>query len=154
MGSIESRIHEALDKKLANIGYSLVSVKYARENKENYLHLTIDKDDDMSLDDIVMVSDLISPILDIEDIIKDKYILDISSLGAEKPIALNKIDKYIGKYLNIHLSHPYKGMNNILATLIKVDETNVEMEYKEKTRTIKVVLERKYIDRINLAIKF
>jgi len=28
------------------------------------------------------------------------------------------------------------------------------MEFKEKTRTIKVELERKYIDKVNLAIKF
>jgi len=154
MNTIESKVNDLLKSKLDTLGYNLISIKYQKESGENYLKITIDKDDDITLDEIVHLSDLISPLLDVSDIIKDKYILDISSLGIEKEINLNKLDKYLNKYLDIHLSHPYKGENNIIGTLIKIDKTNVTMKIQEKSRFKEITLERKYIDKIHLAIKF
>ncbi len=154
MNTIESKLHDLLVSKLTTLGYDLVSIRYLKENNENYLKITVDKDDDISLDEIVYLSDLISPILDVSDVIRDKYILDISSLGAEKEIKLDRLDKYVNKYLNIHLSHPYKGENNIIGTLIKIDKTNVTMKVQEKSRFKEIILERKYIDKVHLAIKF
>lgn len=154
MNTIEEKTYQLLVTKINELGYKLISVSYQREGRDNYLRITIDKDDDIALDDIVNISNLISPILDVSEIISDKYILDVSSLGAEKEIDINKLDKYVGKYLNIHLTHPYKGLNNLIGTLTFIDSVNVQMEYKEKTRTVKVVLERKYIDKAHLAIKF
>jgi len=154
MNTIESKVHDLLICKLNTLGYDLVSVKYQKESGENYLKITIDKEDNITLDEIVHLSDLISPLLDVSDIIKDKYILDISSLGIEKEINLSKLDKYLNKYLDIHLSHPYKGENNIIGTLINIDKTNVTMKIQVKSRIKEITLERKYIDKVHLAIKF
>lgn len=154
MNTLEGKVCELLSKKLTNLGYELVNVRYQKESGENYLKIIVDKDEDISLDDIVKLSDLISPLLDASDIINDKYILDISSLGAEKEIKPAKLDKYVNKYLDIHLSHPYKGLNNIIGTLLKVDSNNVVMLVQEKARKKEIVLERKYIDKVHLAIKF
>jgi len=154
MNIIESKVHNLLNKKLNELGYEIISIKYLRENKEFYLKITVDRDGDISLDQIVSISDLISPLLDASDIIKDKYILDISSLGAEKEIKVEKLDKYVNSYLNIHLSNPYKGLNNLIGTLVAIDNTNATIEYKEKTRTIRAIVNRKYIDKAHLAIKF
>ena len=154
MNTLESKVYELLKSKLTSLGYELVNVRYQKESGENYLKVIVDKDEDISLDDIVKLSDLISPLLDANDVINDKYILDISSLGAEKEIKLNKLDKYIHMYVDIHLSHPYKGLNNIKGTLLKVDSNNVTMLYQEKARKKEIILERKYIDKAHLAIKF
>lgn len=154
MSVIEEKIYQLLVKKINELGFQLINVSYKKEDRGNYLRISIDRDSDIALDDIVNVSNLISPILDVSEIINDKYILDVSSLGAEKEIDVTKLDKYVNKYLNVHLTCPYKGLNNIIGTLTAVDNANVWMEYKEKTRTIKVVLERKNIDKAHLAIKF
>ncbi|MCQ2796157.1 MAG: ribosome maturation factor RimP [Bacilli bacterium] len=154
MNTLEGKVYELLSKKLTNLGYELVNVHYQKESGENYLRIIVDKDENISLDDIVKLSDLISPLLDASDIINDKYILDISSLGAEKEIKPTKLDKYVNKYLDIHLSHPYKGLNNIIGTLLKVDSNNVVMLVQEKARKKEIILERKYIDKVHLAIKF
>lgn len=154
MNTLEQKVYDLLSQKLASLDYELVKVQYLKENGDNYLKIIVDKDEDVSLDDIVKLSDLISPLLDATDVINDKYILDISSLGAEKEIKLTKLDKYIDKYLDIHLSHPYKGLNNIVGTLLKVDSNNVVVLYQEKARKKEIILERKYIDKVHLAIKF
>lgn len=154
MNILEKKVYDLLSQKLTSLDYELVKVQYLKENGDNYLKIVVDKDEDVSLDDIVKLSDLISPLLDATDVINDKYILDISSLGAEKEIKLNKLDKYVNKYLDIHLSHPYKGLNNIVGTLLKVDSNNVVVLYQEKARKKEIILERKYIDKVHLAIKF
>lgn len=154
MNTLEGKVYELLSKKLVNLGYELVNVRYLKESGENYLKIIVDKDEDVSLDDIVKLSDLISPLLDASDVINDKYILDISSLGAEKEIKPEKLSKYVNKYLEIHLTHPYKGLNNITGTLLKVDSDNVVMLVIDKARKKEILLERKYIDKAHLAIKF
>ena len=104
-------IKEGIEKKLAEISYTLYSIKSYNNKGGSVLEIIVDRDENIDLDDIVEVSNYLSPYLD--EIITDDnpYTLDVSSLGAEKPIDLLKLDKYVGKYVNLHLSHPYKGEN-------------------------------------------
>lgn len=154
MNHIESAVTSLLKGKLSSLGYTLVKVHYQKENGEYYLHIVIDKDEDISLDMIVSVSDLISPLLDASDIITDPYILDVTSLGAEKAIEVSKLDHYLNRYLNVHLSHPYKGLNNIVGTLLEVKKESVTMLVQEKAKKKAITLVRNDIDKVNLAIKF
>ena len=114
----------------------------------------IDRDSPISLDDIVAISNIINPILDESDPIKSPYTLDVSSLGAEKPLSLDKLEKYVGNYVNFHLSHPYKGLNTLEGTLLEANENEVTLGIKNKTRVQKVILKRDTIDKARLAIEF
>jgi len=152
--SVESTVLSLIKEPILKLGYTDVSVSYKKESGAFYLRVTLDKDDVISLDDIVLVNDLISPILDEADVISNEYILDVTSLGAEKPISIDRLDKYVTKYVNIHLSHPYKGENILEGTLIAVSNGTVTIELRDKARKFNVELPRKDIDKARLAIKF
>lgn len=152
--SIETSVLTLVEKPILSLGYTKVYVSYKREQGTNILRVTIDKDDVVSLDDIVKVNDLISPMLDEADLIKGEYMLDVTSLGAEKPIEVEHLDHYIGKYINIHLSNPYKGENILEGTLISVNDGMVTISYKIKTRLVNANIPHKDIDKARLAIKF
>ncbi len=154
MGRIEDNVRSLIESKINNLGYLLVNIHYFKENGDNYLRITVDKDSDISLDDIVYLSDLISPLLDANDVINDKYILDITSLGVEKEIMVCKLPNYLNKYLNVHLSHPFKGLNNIIGTLIKVDTDSILMEINDKGKKRIIALNKEHVDKVHLAIKF
>ena len=77
--SIESKIRELLEEKIKENGYVLDEVVYEEENGVNFLRLIIDKNDIITVDDCVVVSNLVNPILDEVDPIEDKYILDVCS---------------------------------------------------------------------------
>lgn len=77
--SIESKIRELLEEKIKESGYILDEVVYEEENGVNFLRLIIDKNDIITVDDCVVVSNLVNPILDEVDPIEDKYILDVCS---------------------------------------------------------------------------
>ncbi len=147
-------IKDKVKAKLSEISYDLYSIKSYNERGGSILEIVVDRDENIDLDDIVEVSNTLSSLLD-ELIIDDTpYTLDVSSLGAEKPIALEKLDKYQGKYVNVHLSHPFKGENTLEGDLKEVNDEFVVLAFKVKTRTVEAKVNRKDIDRARLAIKF
>jgi len=73
---IESLIKEPIEEK----GYILDSVEYVKENGTYFLRIIIDKENEyITVNDCVEVNNLIDPILDEVDFIKDSYIVDICS---------------------------------------------------------------------------
>lgn len=143
-----------LEPVLEKEGYTLAEADLSRDSGGLTLHVYIDRDSPISLDDIVSVSDIINPLLDEADPISSAYTLDVSSLGAEKPIKLEKLENYAGNYVNFHLSHPYKGENILEGDLLEVSLEEVVLGIKEKTRNKKITIKRETIDKARLAIKF
>ena len=153
--TLENAVKNLIESPLKDLGYSEVDVKFVREFGTNYLRVMVDKEDEViDLDEIMKVNDLISPMLDKADLIKTNYVLDVTTFGAEKKIKVEALEKYVGKYVNVHLTNPYKGLNIIEGTLESVDKEKVVISFKEKTRLIKCELERNTIDKARLAIKF
>ena len=153
--TLESTVLNLIEKPIKALGYTEVDVKFVREFGTNYLRVMVDKDDEViDLDQIMKVNDVVSPLLDEADLIKSNYVLDVTTFGAEKPIEVARLEKYVGRYINIHLTNPYKGLNIIEGTLESVDNDIVVISYKEKTRLIKCEIVRNTIDKARLAIKF
>lgn len=149
------KIKIEIEELLKEDGYYLYSLNYKKIKKDNVLEIIVDKDTDISLDDITLISNKISLKLDsLTENEDSSYILDVSSLGIEKPIKLNKIDSYLNKYIWIHLSHPYEGKNILEGDLIEVSDEEIILAIKIKSRIKKVKLLKKNIDKARLAIKF
>ncbi len=147
-------IKSEVEKLLDNKGYVLYSLKELNSKKGLTLEIIVDRIEPINLDDIVTLSNDISILLDEIDKTETPYTLDVSSLGAEKPIKISDISKYVGKYIAIHITHPFKGLNNLEGDLISVKDDTLSLDYKEKTRTIHATIPLKDIDKCNLAIKF
>lgn len=153
METIED-IKKIVDELLKSLGYSLYSFKYNEGKKSGTLEIIVDRDDDINIDDITDVSTKISDLLDAHEFNNVPYTLDISSLGIEKPIEVSKIDKYLNKYINVHLTNPYKGENTLEGYLVNVSDEYITIEYKIKTRTVVAVIKKDTVDKARLAIKF
>lgn len=152
--NIDKKLKDALEAKINELGYDLYDLSYKKENKENFLQVIIDKDEIITIDDIEIVSNAVSELLDKLDPIEENYYLDVSSLGAEKPLDVSKLEKYVDKYIAIHLTNPYKGENNLEGTLVCVDKEKITLKIRIKSRLKDVELNRKEIDKARLAIKF
>ncbi|MCR5491534.1 MAG: ribosome maturation factor RimP [Bacilli bacterium] len=153
MTDIENEIRNLLEKPLADLGYEIYEISF-RQGKQATLSIVVDRSEPIGLDDIVSVSEAISPILDEHDPIEGAYTLDVSSSGAEKRIALEKLDQYLGRYVNLHLTHPYKGENYLEGTLLKLSEEEAVLLIKDKSRKKEISFPRGDIDKARLAIEF
>ena len=150
MSETENTLVELLQPRINELGYDLYDLSF----KGGSLQIVIDRKEPISLDEVVSVSETVSAILDEADPIEGAYTLDLSSAGAEKRIALDKLEDYVGSYLAIHLSHPYKGENDLQGTLISLTPETIDLEIAVKARKQIIQLNRADVEKARLAIKF
>ena len=61
---------------------------------------------------------------------------------------------YVNSYVNVHLTNPINGENIYEGDLVAVNEDNILLSYRQKTRTKTVDIQKSNISKIRLAIKF
>lgn len=147
-------VKEEVKQFINSYGYDLCSFNYIKKHKENILEIVVDRDDDISMNDIVDISNKISEFLDNHDFTDDSYNLDVSSLGAEKPLDIAKLDKYLNRYIYVHIINPIDGLNSYEGDLINVNENEITLKYRIKTRYKEVNISKNNIDKCRFAIKF
>jgi ribosome maturation factor RimP len=76
---MEDKIRNLLQQAIMDAGYILDEVKYYKEGSVNTLMLVIDKDGIVDINDCVNINNIVNPILDDSDPIKDSYVLDVCS---------------------------------------------------------------------------
>lgn len=74
-----AEIKKAIEPVIKDKGYILDSLNYEKEESINSLVVVIDKEGIIDVEDCVMVSNLINPILDEIDLIEESYVLDVCS---------------------------------------------------------------------------
>lgn len=76
---IEDKVRELIEGVIKENNYILDEVIYEKEDGIYFLRIVIDKKGLVDVDDCVNVTNLINPILDENDIIKESYMLDVCS---------------------------------------------------------------------------
>ena len=128
----------------------LVDIEYVRE-KEWYLRVYIDKPGGIEIDDCQYVSEKLTKLLDEKDPIKDKYYLEVSSPGIDRPLKKDKdFIRAYGKKVDLLFFTPWNGSKAIEAILVAHDADNVTLSYNEQS----VIIERKLIASIRPHIDF
>ncbi|MGM9873726.1 MAG: ribosome maturation factor RimP [Bacilli bacterium] len=145
-----------LKDKINNLSYEMVEAKFQREKGDNYLHIIVDRVEPINMDDIVLLTNNLNEYIDNELDIEElpPFIMDICSLGAEKPIKIENIDNYIGRFIHVHLQNPISGENIYEGDLIETNEEEITITYKIKTRIKTLKIQKSNILKIRLAIKF
>lgn len=145
---------EALEKKINELGYDLISINRKIEKGDVIISIVVDRVDPIDMDSIVSLSNELSSYIDSIDESNEKYFLDISSLGAEKPLKIESLKDYVGRYVNVHIVNPIEGENIFEGDLLEVNEDSITLSYRIKTRVKQVVILLSNIYKIRLAIKF
>lgn len=81
---ITPALEEKLAKYIQSCGCELYDIVMTKEFNQDVLRIFITSKEGISLDKCQEVSQLISPLLDVEDPISSKYILEVSSPGIER----------------------------------------------------------------------
>ena len=141
MSKIEEKVEQLLQKRIEEIGYELYDVEYAKEGKDYYLRIFIDKPEGINLEDCEKVNNEINDLLDQADYIKDQYFLEVSSPGIERVL---KKEKHLKQNLE----------NEVHVKLFQKDE-NGSKEYQGILKEVKeneIILEDgTKIERKNIA---
>ena len=147
-------IKNEIENLLKNEGYELAEFDFSKVGNDMILHIEIDKESSISMDDIVEVSGKISELLDVIDKSTDAYMLDVSSAGIEKKIKIEDLKNKINEYVSLELIEPVKGTNEIIGTIIDANEDEITVSYYLKGAPKKSVINLKNISIARKAIKF
>ncbi len=133
----EQRVAEIAEKLIASLGMELVEIESRREGRSEVLCLYVDKPGGVNLDDCADVSRELSLILDVEDVVPGRYLLEVSSPGLNRPLKKEAdYHRYIGRLAKIRTRLPTpddKGnmRKTFLGELLGLEDGVVRMKLKE-----------------------
>ena len=107
MATLEQNLQEMLQGAVEDLGCELWGIECQRTGRFMTVRLFIDKEGGVTVDDCADVSRQVSAIFDVEDPIADKYNLEVSSPGLDRPLfTLPQFERYIGQDIAVHLRIP------------------------------------------------
>ena len=138
-----SRVKKSLKEFVEEKGMKLFEVTYHKKDAT----LSVLLDEKLNMDELEKISQEISDHLDRFD---DNYLLDVSTVGVERPIRNEEeLLEAIGAYIYVKTKErEYYG------TLKSFEEGTLLLETKEKNRTKDVSVDYSQIKRIRYAVQF
>ncbi|MBQ9697428.1 MAG: ribosome maturation factor RimP [Acidaminococcaceae bacterium] len=135
---------------------TLADVEYVRE-KDWYLRVFIDKPEGIDIDDCQFISEKLAEVLDEKDPIKEKYYLEVSSPGIDRPLKKDRdFAANYGKKVDIQFYSPFEGNKELTATLLSHTDAEIQVKkiVKGKEEKNPVTIERNLIAIIRPHIDF
>jgi ribosome maturation factor RimP len=135
--SIKEKIEKLVLPILERMGYILWGCQCLLSQKQPLIRIYIDKPEGILIDDCEKVSQAISAVFDVEDVIAEHYRLEISSPGLPKPLFYSwQFQNYIGKPVKLKLIRVIDGHRWVNGLIQSVKDQIIEIEMADKVYPI------------------
>lgn len=149
--SITEQVADLVEPALEDMDFELVDVEYSSWYGKWVLRLYIDKEEGVTLDDCARVSREIGDLIDVKEIIIQKYVLEVSSPGLDRPLKKEKdLERAIGKKIKVKTVATLKGRRNYTGFLRNFQEGILYMELESGP----IELPWREVDKANLVYEF
>jgi len=115
---VKEKIWQLAQPVVTSEGMELIHVECLKMYTRWIVRLFLDKDGGVTIDDCTSISNQLGDLLDIQDMIKGTYTLEVSSPGFDRPISRDQdFIKYQGFKVNIKTGIKIEGIKNFRGTL-------------------------------------
>ncbi|MCB1667621.1 MAG: ribosome maturation factor RimP [Porticoccaceae bacterium] len=127
MATRQEELRVLIEPAVIALGCQLWGLEYLMQGKQALLRVYIDRSDSgVSVEDCERVSRQASSLLDVEDLIKSEYTLEVSSPGLDRPLyTLAQFEQYVGEDVSLKLRFPYEGRRKYKGRLSGVEGEDV-----------------------------
>ena len=134
--AIDRRLAEILIPVIEDLGFELVRVRL-QGGKTATLQIMADRPEGgINVDDCAEISTMVSATLDVEDPIEDKYNLEVSSPGIDRPLTrLKDFGTFEGYEARLDLNQAIDGRKKFKGVLAGVEGTEVLINIEDKGQT-------------------
>ena len=133
MRHVSHELQILLEPTVEALNYELVGVLYIRTNDQGILRVYIDRPEGISVEDCAIVSHQVSGILDVEESIQGKYVLEVSSPGIDRLLLkLDHFEKFVGRSVKIWLKTKIEEKGKLTGKINKIWEQKIYIEDTEK----------------------
>jgi ribosome maturation factor RimP len=111
----------------------LVDMEYLQDGAYWFLRIYLEKiDGEISLDECATVSNSISE--DVDLLIEDKFFLEVSSPGLERPLRKESdFSRFAGEKIKVILKHKFEDSRNWTGILEKCEDSVIYLTVEDKT---------------------
>ena len=128
---------ELLEPGVNALGYELADLEVNVGRGRGLIRLFIDREDGITLEDCERVSHQVSGILDVEDPIKDDYVLEVSSPGLDRRLVKTEhFERFRGSRIKVRLRRLVDGRRRLSGKLVSNDEQTITVEAGDGERVI------------------
>ena len=156
MSNILIEVEKLVTPIVQELKLELIDLEFVKEGRNWFLRIYVETTQDgIDNEQCSIVNKHVNEVLDANDPIEQNYFLEVSSPGAERP--LKKESDYlraIGQFVFVKTYEPVNGLKEFEGILTAYSEQGLEIEYRVKTRKIKVQLAHEKIALARLAINF
>lgn len=119
-------ILEKISRDIEELGYELVHAEFAQQGKQPLLRIYIDAPGGIRVDDCETVSNRVGVILDVEDPIHSKYVLEVSSPGLDRPLVRPEhFQRFVGDKARIVMARKMLGRKHFMGKMTKAGDSCV-----------------------------
>lgn len=132
-----TRIEELVKGVVGAEGLELVHIEYQRRGLASLLRIYVDKPGGINLDDCQKLSKQVSVLLDVEDFIPRRYVLEVSSPGIERPLFKEAdYERFRNKEVRLQAKEKIDGRRNFTGHIRNFSGGTLELECNERVYTI------------------
>lgn len=125
----QEAISKIIERVAVREGLELVHWEAVGPRNNFVLRIYIDKPGGVSHGDCEAVSKQVGTLLDVEDLIPNRYLLEVSSPGIERGLYKRAdYERFSGSRIRVRISEPIDGQRNFRGNLIGVDGDNVLLD--------------------------
>lgn len=148
--SVAERVREIASGAVADSDIELVHVEIAGVKRDRVIRIYIDKVGGVTLEDCSTISQKIEAVLDAEDLIPSKYVLEVSSPGIERQLySLADFVKFTGQLAKVKLKNEINGQKTFIGTIVGLDQETIILD----DRTVgEVSFDHGNVEKANLRI--
>ncbi|MBE6450058.1 MAG: ribosome maturation factor RimP [Alphaproteobacteria bacterium] len=130
---IIQKITKIIEPTLTDMGFCLVRILYQGAETNNTLQIMVERSDysAMHSDDCEKISRALSAILDVEDIIANRYTLEVTSPGIDRPLVkLADYERFAGREAKIETLVAVENRKRFKGKILKVEENQVVIDFE------------------------
>jgi len=128
LATLEQKLQDLLQGSVEDLGCELWGIECQRVGRYLTVRLFIDKEGGVTVEDCADVSRQVSAVLDVEDPIADKYNLEVSSPGLDRPLfTLAQYTRYVGQEIVVHLRIPVADRRKWQGELAKIENDMITL---------------------------
>ena len=125
---IENILHMA-EPLLVGKNMELVDLEFRKEGVGKVLRLFIEKTGGVTVEDCANISRELGTLMDVNEIIEEKYVLEVSSPGLRRPVRkIEDFKKFKGKLVLIKTKEPIENRKVFKGYLKDTNDEGIEMD--------------------------
>ena len=137
--TIRKKAEEIAERVVSSEGMELVMVEYRQQGGRWVLTVYIDKEGGVGLNDCKNISQQLSTIFDVEEVIPHRYTLEVSSPGLNRPLVKEEdYNRFRGKKVKIETLNPIEGQKRFIGSLIGCHKGMVSLVLEKENQPVTI----------------